>query len=227
MSNGRTREHCEPESALASLAVALSAIKIHGMNKTLREEHALATRDAILGAARRLFTANGYDASSIDDIAKTARVTSGALYHHFRGKREIMRAVFETLEAELKHRVSAAGKSAKTPSEAMRRSLRALFDACLEDDIRSIVFEQAPRVLGWEEWRRIDAEFAMELIMNLLSGLRQEHRIANYDDNVLAILFLAAITEAGLQIALHKNNAKLRRECERVLEAFLSGLGDR
>ena len=192
--------------------------------KSLREEHAQATRDAILAAARKLFTAEGYDSSSIDEIAATARVTSGALYHHFRNKREIMRAVFEALEVELKDRVSAAADCAKTPSEAMRRALRALFDACLEDDIRSIVFEQAPRVLGWEEWRKIDAQYAMELILGLLSGLRKERKIVGYDDSVISILILAAITEAGLQIALNKNNAKLRRECERVLEAFLGGL---
>jgi AcrR family transcriptional regulator len=195
--------------------------------KSLREEHAQATRDAILAAARKLFTADGYDASSIDEIAAAARVTSGALYHHFRNKREIMRAVFAALEAELKDRVTAAGVGAKSPTEAMRRSLRALFDACLEDDIRSIVFEQAPRVLGWEEWRKIDAEYATELLLDLLSGLRQERRIGSYDDKIVASLFLAALAEAGLQIARNRNQQQLRRQCERILEAFLRGLGDR
>jgi AcrR family transcriptional regulator len=195
--------------------------------KSLRDEHAQATRDAILAAARKLFTAEGYDSSSIDEIAATARVTSGALYHHFRNKREIMRAVFETLEAELKDRVAAAGDGAKTPSEAMRRALRALFDACLEDDIRSIVFEQAPRVLGWEEWRKIDAAYATGLLLDLLSGLRQERKIGAYDDRVVASLFLAALAEAGLQIARNRDNQQLRRQCEKTLEAFLGGLGDR
>jgi AcrR family transcriptional regulator len=201
-------------------------IEIRGMKRMLREEHAEATRRAILAVARRLFTSRGYDASSINEIAESARVTSGALYHHFAGKREIMRAVFEQLEAELKQRVAAAGDGAKNPSEAMRSALSAFFDACLEDDIRAIVFEQAPRVLGWEEWRRIDAEYAIDLILGLLGGLRKERRIGKYNDSVVATLFLSAITEAGLQIALNKNNAKLRRECERVLEAFLGGLQD-
>jgi AcrR family transcriptional regulator len=195
--------------------------------KSLREEHAQATRDAILAAARKLFTAEGYDSSSIDEIAAAARVTSGALYHHFHNKREIMRAVFALLEAELKDRVTAASSGAKSPTEAMRRSLRALFDACLDDDIRSIVFEQAPRVLGWEEWRKIDAEYATGLLLDLLSGLRQEQRIGSYDDNVVASLFLAALAEAALQIARNRNKPQLRRQCEGILEAFLRGLEDR
>jgi len=195
--------------------------------KSLREEHAQATREAILAAARKLFTAEGYDSSSIDEIAAAARVTSGALYHHFRNKREIMRAVFAALEAELKNRITAAGGGAKSATEAMRRSLRALFDACLEDDIRSIVFEQAPRVLGWEEWRKIDAKYATGLLLDLLSGLRNEQRMGSYDDKVVASLFLAALAEAGLQIARNRNSRELRRQCERILEAFLHGLADR
>jgi len=195
--------------------------------KSLREEHAQATREAILVAARKLFTAEGYDSSSIDEIAAAARVTSGALYHHFRNKREIMRAVFAALEAELKDRITAAGGGAKSATEAMRRSLRALFDACLEDDIRSIVFEQAPRVLGWEEWRKIDAKYATGLLLDLLSGLRNEQRIGSYDDKVVASLFLAALAEAGLQIAGNRNSRELRRQCEKILEAFLRGLADR
>ena len=194
--------------------------------KSLREEHAQATRDAILLAARKLFTSKGYDTSSINEIAAAARVTSGALYHHFRNKREIMRAVFEALEAELKERISAAADNTRSASEAMRLTLRALFDACLEDDIRSIVFEQAPRVLGWEEWRKIDAKYAMGLLLHLLSRLRKERKIGRCDDNVVAFLFLAALAEAGLQIALNRNNAHLRRQCEKTLEAFLHGLED-
>jgi AcrR family transcriptional regulator len=192
---------------------------------SLRDEHAYATRNAILDAARKLFTAHGYDSSSVDDIAAAARVTSGALYHHFRNKREIMRAVFEVLEAELKERISAAGSGARNATEAMRRTLRALFEACLEDDIRSIVFEQAPRILGWEQWRKIDAQYAMGLLLALLSRLRRERKIGTYDDKVVGSLFLAALAEAGLQIASDRNNVQLRRECEKILEGFLRGLG--
>ena len=192
--------------------------------KSLREQHAEETREAILAAARKLFTANGYDTSSIDEVAAAARVTSGALYHHFRNKREIMRAVFEMLEGELKNRIVAAVSEAKSASEAMRLTLGALFEACLEDDIRSIVFEQAPRVLGWEEWRAIDAEYAMELLLSLLSRLRKERKLGPYDDKVVATLFLGALAEAGLQIAQNRHDPRLQSQCEKILEAFLRGL---
>jgi AcrR family transcriptional regulator len=196
--------------------------------KSLREEHAQSTRNAILEAARRIFASQGYDAASIDEIAAAARVTSGALYHHFRSKRELMRAVFEALEAALKERVAAAMSRAKSSSQTLRLALRAFFDACLQDDIRSVVFEQAPRVLGWEEWRRIDAEYGIGLMLDLLSGMRREQRLGDYDDQLAATLFLAAVSEAGLQIALGgRRQSELRRQAERILEAFLEGLHKR
>ena len=192
--------------------------------KSLRQEHAQATREAIIAAARKMFTSKGYDASSMDEIAAAARVTSGALYHHFRNKREIMRAVFETMDAELVRRVRTAAQGAKDADEEMRRRIRTLLDLCLEEDIRSIVYQQAPRVLGWEEYRAADEGYAIGGLVNLLSRLRKERKIAKYDDNLLAMLLLAVLNEAGFQIAANRNDAKLRDRCERILEAFLSGL---
>jgi hypothetical protein len=52
----------------------------------------------------------------------------------------------------------------------------------------------------------------MGLLLDLLSRLRKERKTAAYDDNVVAFLFLAALAEAGLQIALNRNNAHLRRQ---------------
>lgn len=202
-------------------------MSIKRQSKSLRDEHAWATRKAILDAARRLFATRDYDATSVDEIAAAARVTSGALYHHFRGKRDIMKAVFEEIERELSERVVAESRPARSAREAFQLSLSAFFDACLEEDIRSIVFEQSPRVLGSEEWRRIDARYGTGLILRMLSRLRAEGHLGKYDDQLLAALFLAVIAEAGLQIARDRRSPKLRGECERILLGFLNGLREK
>src|SRR5205085_89495 len=53
--------------------------------KDLRLAQGEETRTALLAAARELFGANGYPATSLDEIAARAGVTKGAFYHHFRG----------------------------------------------------------------------------------------------------------------------------------------------
>ncbi len=79
-------------------------------------------------------------------------------------------------------------------------------------------------MLGWHEWREIDAEYAMGLLLALLSRLRRERKLGRYDDKMTATLFLAALAEADLQVASNQNDARLQSQCEKILEAFLRGL---
>ena len=53
-----------------------------------------ASRDAILDAALRCFAKRGYHETSVDDIAERARLSKGAIYWHFAGKRELFLAWF-------------------------------------------------------------------------------------------------------------------------------------
>ena len=63
--------------------------------RSLKEEHAEATRRALIDSARELFAQRGYAEVPIEEIVRRARVTRGALYHHFRDKSDLFRAVFE------------------------------------------------------------------------------------------------------------------------------------
>ena len=67
------------------------------------------TRKALLDAARTLFGERGYGATSLDEVAQAAKVTKGALYHHFEGKQELFAAVYDR-------------SSARSPSVPRRRS---------------------------------------------------------------------------------------------------------
>src|SRR5260370_30496073 len=74
----------------------------------LRSQHAAATRRAVLAAARSLFGRKGYAQTSVDEIADAARVTKGAVYHHFAGKEALFRVVLAEVEAEAEARAAPA-----------------------------------------------------------------------------------------------------------------------
>jgi hypothetical protein len=58
------------------------------------------SRTRILDAARLCFVDRGYDQTTMKDIAATADMTAGALYHHFASKQELFAAVFRRHQAE-------------------------------------------------------------------------------------------------------------------------------
>ena len=56
-------------------------------------EHAQATRAALVELAGHLFAERGYIQTSVRDIARQARCTSGAIYGHFRNKADLLAEV--------------------------------------------------------------------------------------------------------------------------------------
>jgi hypothetical protein len=79
-----------------------------------------------------------------------------------------------------------------------------------EKDIHAILFQQTPRVLGWEGYKAIDQRYATGGMVDVLAKLRKEHKIAKYDEKILALLLVAVFGEASFQIAANPGNAKLR-----------------
>src|SRR5713226_10220715 len=73
--------------------------------KSRRAEHVQDTQTAVLRAARELFAAKGYAGTGTEEIVARARVTRGALYHHFRDKADLFRAVMQTVAAGLAQRL--------------------------------------------------------------------------------------------------------------------------
>ena len=67
-----------------------------GMRTTLtRADRQAQTRDELIGAAERLFTRNGFHATSVDAVADAAGYTKGAVYSNFESKEDLFFAVYE------------------------------------------------------------------------------------------------------------------------------------
>src|SRR3954466_3546074 len=121
-----------------------------------REAEARATREALIDAALELFTGRGYAGVGTEEIVARAKVTRGALYHHFADKRDLFRAVFEQVESELMERIGSRMQAADSSWQLILDGMRAFLDACEEPAVKRISLTDAPAVLGWEEWREID-----------------------------------------------------------------------
>src|ERR671911_635707 len=103
-----------------------------------REAEARATRDALVQAALELFTERGYAGVGTEEIVARAKVTRGALYHHFRDKRDLFRAVHERVGRELMERVAPRRGGGDGPWEVMMPGMRSFLAAGDEPAVKQI-----------------------------------------------------------------------------------------
>lgn len=85
-------------------------------------------RERLVVAAVELFTEQGYDATTVTEIAERAGVTKSTLFRYFPDKREILAAGQETLSRLLTDGIAQAPAEA-TPLEAVAEGLRLVSDA--------------------------------------------------------------------------------------------------
>ncbi len=65
-----------------------------------QQDRAHKTQNRVLDAAETLFFEQGYDATSVQDVAKQAKCSIGSVYHHFRDKKAIALALFDRMTRE-------------------------------------------------------------------------------------------------------------------------------
>ena len=191
-----------------------------------QSERSTATRGRLIAAARGLFAERPYAEVATEEIVRRAEVTRGALYHHFTDKRDLFRAVHEQMEAEVVERIGRelADTASGDPIEGLRTGVRSYLDACADPSFARITLIDAPAVLGWAEWRRIDGEHALKLIMLGLEGAMDAGALRRQPVPPLAQLLLATMGEAGLVIANAADPAATRLEIEGALLAWLDGM---
>ena len=99
------------------------------------------TKKRILMIAERLFSEKGFDATSVDSIARKAKVNKALIYYHFKDKNDIISSLFQNIIKELSQRIGSSiedfhKKSELTVKEKIRREIVLLAD---KKDILSVL----------------------------------------------------------------------------------------
>ncbi len=194
-----------------------------------RAEHIQDTRAALLRAARALFAEKGYAGAGTEDIVARARLTRGALYHHFRDKAGLFRAVMEAVAGELAHRLIAqqlacAAGLADGAWDQLRDGIQAFLDACTGSDFQRIVLIDGPAVLGHDAWSDLVEQHGLGLLRTWLQRAIDDAQIDPLPVEPLARLLGALIGEASLYIARAPDPARARQEAGATIDRILTGL---
>ena len=95
---------------------------------------ALATREALLDAAERVFEQRGVTRSTLADIAAAAGVTRGALYWHFEGKGELFNAMMERVTLPLQSELADVAMKPGDPIDALMHALERALEQIASDE---------------------------------------------------------------------------------------------
>jgi AcrR family transcriptional regulator len=187
-------------------------------------ERSAATRRALLDSGRALFAARGFAGTAREDIVSQAGVTRGALYHHFADKKALFYAVFEAVEDDLLANANADTGEAGDAFGRLRGGLIGFLDASLTREVQQVLLIDGPAVLGWQDWRELEARYGLGIIRDLLSAAITEGTLRTQPVDVLAHILLASVDEAALYIANADDPPAARDLAVAAMESLLDGL---
>ncbi|MEQ9518112.1 MAG: TetR/AcrR family transcriptional regulator [Parvibaculum sp.] len=179
----------------------------------------------LLAAARALFVERTYAGTGTEEIVAQAGTTRGALYHQFSDKKDLFRALFlvmlDEMALELFHKTM---DEITEDREDLVVGTRVLLDLFSRPDIKQVILLDGPVVLGWAEWRKLQAPLHHALLTHALEHLVEEGSLPSQALQPLADMIGGSLMQAGLAIANAPDPELARTEYAASLNLMLTRL---
>jgi AcrR family transcriptional regulator len=189
-----------------------------------RQEYSAATKKALVDVALDLFARQGYAGSSLDQIVAGARVTKGALYHHFKGKQDLFEAVFVSVEDSAAERIRKTIRSSKDPWERAVMGLREFLAVTRTEAYRRIVIQEGPAVLGYERYREHEERSTFGLVQDIVASLLSSYALPASTIEAFTRLFFGAMAATGAAVSTAEDPQQASDDAEGAIVLVLAGI---
>lgn len=195
---------------------------------TRRQEYAEQTRNALIEAATQRMVEQGYEATSIAQIAADVRVSKGAVYHHFPDKRSLFKAVFSEVTsrsvATVAESMDHMRNSPPDDDDVVGMAIDAALTTALKDREYSVLRQQAAAILSLDERKQIKADSTIPLVIQLHAELHDDAATLQVDLEVATSLILAILGAASEDIAASDDPEKRYAQFRPALIAMAKAL---
>jgi AcrR family transcriptional regulator len=192
--------------------------------RTRREEYAEATYEALLESAAACFMESGFATTSLDAVAKRARVTKGAIYHHFASKRDLFMAVLDRQEELSARVVERAADEATDPWSAIVAAFDAFLETIADPVYQRLCFVEGPAALGFEEWWACGERYEIGVIRAQLDRVAGAGVLLVEDLDMLAHVLFGAVTAGVLAMARSEDQEPEKERFRTVMLQVMAGL---
>jgi AcrR family transcriptional regulator len=193
-------------------------------HRTRREEYAEATHEALLDSASACFFESGFSATSLDQVAQRARVTKGAIYHHFHSKRDLFMAVLERQQAWTVQTITEAGAQGLNAWEGIVAAFDAFLVTISSPVYQRLCWVEGPAALGFEDWWACGERYEIEVIRAQLNWAAEAGVLVVEDLDMLAHVLFGAVTAGVLGMARAEDPAAERERFRSVMLDMIAGL---
>lgn len=194
-----------------------------------------AKREQILAGASRVINRMGYDAASVNDIAREAGVSKGTIYVYFTGKEELFEALMEETRERIFQRLEAELERPGTTVEKLRSyAMLKTTELCSDRVIQAhrVVLGVAERMpeIGWRFYERGNSR-GSRMIITFLEAEVAAGRLVIKDIPLAAAQFFE-LSMAGLfrrrlfgQMAGPPSETEIAKVVDSAIEMFMCSYG--
>lgn len=167
------------------------------------------TREDLIEAATKRFETHGYAEASINDICEDLGITKGALFHHFKTKKELFLEVWTRLQVAMDsaaREAAIAARSLTDPYSAFLAGCRVYLKFAMRRDYQKIVLVDGPAVLSIQGWYESDHDLGIQNVQAGIQYLAKKGIVAEHRVAPLAVMLLSALNGAGFALARNDEN---------------------
>jgi AcrR family transcriptional regulator len=155
-------------------------VSVRPTRPALRQRYDRRQQQVVYQAAK-VFARQGYDQTTMQELAASMDLATGALYHYFSGKEQLLTAICDQLMEPLLDQATELLAMAQDPEERLRALVRAWVGHVVEHRDHMLVFQQERHAIETgANWRRVrDSRKAFE---RLVQRALERAGVAGSDD---------------------------------------------
>ena len=194
----------------------------------MTQQRSIETRARIIETSRKMFSLQGYEATSVSQICTSAGISKGAFYHHFLSKYEVFAAILETWLHELDEDFAALRQSASTVPDGLL-AMTGVFDRIMSDSSGSLsLFLEFWRYSARnpEIWKKTNEPYLhyVAFIKNLLDSGVHEGSIPESNTESVSYTMMSLAIGLIVQNMMNPNAQNWTKVSEDSFKLLINGI---
>ena len=173
----------------------------------------------------KVFSTNGYDGATMDEVANNAGVAKGTLYYHFKSKEEIFKFIIIQGMDVMTEQLELAVKQIDNPIDKLKTLCKVQLNLVYEKrDFFKVIMSQ----LWGQEIRQLELRDLIENYIKYIEGYIKEAMdcgvIKKGEASFMAYTFFGTLCSAAIYELINKDSDKLEVVIENLIQYILRGI---